>query len=87
MRPLPWQLRAPGFNGMQWCVLDADGALVCECDGHDEGQAEAEAIARAVNRAHAAKPWTEPNPEELKRQLTQLHDGLIRVLNGEEQTE
>jgi hypothetical protein len=56
VRPLPWRTREPGHGGYQWCVLDADGWLVCECDGEDEGRAEAKAIVAAVNRVHVLGP-------------------------------
>lgn len=47
-------MRTPLFTrepraGMQWCVIDADGKLVCECDGDEEGRAEAEAIVACCN--------------------------------------
>lgn len=48
-RALPWQVREPGFGGMQWCVVDAGGFLVCECDGEDEGRTLSEEIARVAN--------------------------------------
>ena len=52
-RPLPWCVQEP-YDGcepghMQYSVWDADGNLVCECDGEDEGRAEAIAICAAVN--------------------------------------
>jgi len=53
-RPTSWHVTAPydGCNGkrMQHAVWDADGNLVCECDGEDEGYEEAVAIASAINR-------------------------------------
>jgi hypothetical protein len=52
-RPLPWKTREPGHGGYQWCVLDADGWPVCECDGEDDGKGEAEAIVAAVNGARS----------------------------------
>lgn len=53
-RPLPWHVHSP-YNGcdgerMQHSVWDDDGNFVCECDGEDEGYAEAVAICVAVNR-------------------------------------
>ena len=50
VRPLPFRTREPGHGGHQWCVLDADGWLVAECDGEDDGRGEAKALVRAANR-------------------------------------
>ncbi len=50
MTTLPLRTREPRA-GMQWTVVDADGKLVCECDGEEEGRAEAEAIVACVNAA------------------------------------
>jgi hypothetical protein len=56
-RSLPLSEKEP-YDGcvghMQCSVWDYDGNLVCECDGEDEGRAEAVAIVWAVNRI--AKP-------------------------------
>lgn len=53
--PLPWRAQEPyyGCDGqrMQYSIWDADGTLICECMGEDEGHAEAVAICAAVNRA------------------------------------
>jgi hypothetical protein len=53
--PLPWYAMEPyeGCDGspMQCSVWDAEGTLICECDGDDAGHAEAVAICVAVNRA------------------------------------
>lgn len=54
VHPLPWYVQGP-YDGcdahMQHSVLDVDGCFICECDGEDEGHAEAVAIVEAVNRA------------------------------------
>ena len=60
-RPLPWYVQRPfdgcgddegtGSDHMQYSIWDADGNLICECDGDDEGCEEAITIVTAVNRA------------------------------------
>lgn len=48
MRPTPFRA-VPPRNGRQWTVVDADSKEVCECDGLDDGAAEAVGIVQAVN--------------------------------------
>lgn len=53
--PLPWYAMGPydGCDGRMngYTVWDADGGLICECTGEDDGHDEAVAIAEAMNRA------------------------------------
>lgn len=48
MRPTPFRA-VPPRSGRQWTVVDADGKEVCECDGPEDGKAEARHIVRTVN--------------------------------------
>jgi hypothetical protein len=51
MRPTPFRA-VPPRSGRQWTVVDADGKEVCECDGLEDGAAEAALLVRSVNLCH-----------------------------------